>query len=408
MQRLLKRDLIYVVLNQIVLSAGSALIVILLARFTDQVTFGEIRYLIAVLAILAFSSLPGISTIINHQASDMTRADLIHLVKMQLRWGIGALAGAMLVAYFYAFTDQFELARAFIIGGILAPIANLYLVPGFILAGTHHFKLKTAIDAFIMSSILIGAALGALLFVNVSGIIAFYLGIQAVATILGLLVVTFVLPKNGNIVQKRIEERSLTEGKQLTFLQIPFSLIPAMEKAVIFLILGPISLAIFVIAVLPVEHFKTAFRNLMQFYMLPYLAGRDMQSLLHWFATGVFILTLGIGALMLFIMYGMPLLFENFNEARNFSLLLVLSALPLPIHVITINWIAKRRMQTLGIFAALSVVTNIILIGANAYLFGLTGAIVAKIFYEIVLAAGLLHLESRRRPPKETPSVLQP
>lgn len=396
MRAIFRRDLVFVIANQILLSIGSALIVILLARFTDQVTFGEIRYLIAMLAILAFWSLPGISTIINHQASEMTRNDLFDLISVQFRWGLGAMGGALALAFFHILTDQHELAQAFVIGGILAPIANLYLVPGLVLAGVHNFKLKTLVDTGIIVAIVAGALIGALFFETVAGILVAYLGLQAAATTLALCVIYYILPKKRKGWIPKKEVNHLTEGRQLTYLQIPFSLIPAIEKAVIFLILGPLSLAVFVIAVLPVEHFKTAFRNLLQFYMLPHLKKHDVNLLLHWFATGALLLTLGVIALVLFIAYGMPLLFENFDTAKRYAFLLILAVLPLPIHVITVNWIAKRQMKTLKFYAFLAVFTNIVLIAFSAYLFGLLGAIIAKIVYEVFLAAGLLHLDKHK------------
>lgn len=401
MQRLFKRDLIYVIVNQGLLSLCSALIVILLARYTDQVTFGELRYLIAVLAILAFWSLPGISMVINHEASRMTKRDLVSLIHTQLTWGLGAFAGALVVATVHLLQDQHALAQAFVIGGLLAPVANLYLVPGVTLAGIRRFRQKMIVDALIMATVLAGVVIGALNTESLSGIIIGYLGLQAGASVVGLFYVARLLPQENRGVASSERKADRSDGTQLTFLQIPFSLIPAIEKAVIFIVLGPVSLAIFVIAVLPVEHFKTAFRNLMQFYMLPHLVKRDVNLLLHWFGTGALVLTLGIMALVLFIIYGMPLLFENFEEAKRLSLLLVLAALPLPIHVIMVNWIAKRRLKTLRVYAALAIVTNVAFIALSAFFFGLIGAVLAKIIYELLLAAGLLQLDKQYKLPED-------
>ncbi len=396
MRRFFKRDTAYVIANQVLLSIASALIVILLARYMSQAEFGEIRYVIALLTIFSFWSLPGISTVINQEVSVMTRNGLIRLIAAQLRWGLGALAAACAVAAFHMYQGNADLARAFIIGGALAPLANLYLVPGLVLAGMHKFKQKTRADGLIIAAAVIGAYFGVQFFTDIGAVIGAYLGAQALATLCGLYFVTHTLPDNGDA-GRYVYTASVREGRQLTLLQIPFTLVYAIEKAVVFFILGPVALAVFVIAVLPVEHFKGAFRNLMQFYMLPHLTKENPNTLLHWFATGSFILTLGIIGLILFILFGMPLLFADFADSKPFALLLVLAVLPLPIHVITINWIAQRNIRTLGIYAAFAVVANVISVASAAFLFGLWGAVVAKIVYEVLLAAGLLQLDRKAR-----------
>lgn len=111
---------------------------------------------------------------------------------------------------------------------------------------------------------------------------------------------------------------------------------------------------------------------------------------------GLLVLTGGALFLALFILYGMPLLFLEYEAMKQFSLALMFSLLPLPIHVIAVAWIAKRRLRTLSEFALVSVVFNLGLIATGAWLFGLWGAVVGKILYEAVLAAGLIQLDQPR------------
>lgn len=392
-----KKELVYVALNQVFLSTSAVLIVVVLAHFTSQETFGEIRYLIAILTILSFWSLPGISLVLNQEASSLTRRELSSLIFTQFHWGLFALCGALIFAGFHTYRGDTALGEAFVVGAILTPIANLYLVPGLVLAGLKKFGLKVLCDTTIILTTLGGALLGVHLFTEPSLIMLSYFGAQSIATLAALSLTALLLPHK---IKKRDRTLLLThaeDGRTLTYLQIPFSLIPAIEKALVFLILGPVSLALFVIASLPVEHFKSAFRNLMQFYMLPHADEHDPSRLIHWFLIGALLLALGVAVLIVFILYGMPHLFENFVHAKHLALLLVLGALPLPIHVITILWIQRRTTINLVSYAGLAVLTNILFVGCGALIGSLPGAVVGKIVHELFVAMGLVAIDKSRR-----------
>lgn len=393
MRSVLSTNLIYVTLNQAILSLGSAAIIIVLAHFMDRALFGELRYIIAVLAVFAFSSLPGVGLVINHRALSMSYRTLQELVYRQIRWGGIAFLGSAALAIWHKLGGEQDLAQAFMLGGIMAPIVNVYLVPGLICAGLGHFRQKVLIDTFIISSALIGATLGAWLFTTLTVALCLYFGFQAIATLLAFMYVR----SEFSIELPPLSSSSLPEhvrdGMQLSLIQAPFSLIPAVEKIIVYLILGPVTLAIFVIAVLPIEHFKNAFRSILQVYMLPRLQKFSTHSILHWMAMGLLLLAIGGSLLALFIIFGMPILFTQYEQAVSFSLLLMLSLLPLPIHVIAVEWIAKRRIPTLWKFAAVSACSNVVLIAGGAWVGGLTGAVIAKIVYEILLASGLVRLD---------------
>lgn len=394
---ILKKDLLLVLCNQALLSIGALSIIVILAQYTPPETFGEIRYLVAILTIFSFLSLPGVSLVINHQAALMTRTDLITLVHTQFSWGFIALIGSFLVAGFHMMQGDTLLAQAFIVGGVLCPIANLYLVPGTVLAGMRRFGLKVVIDTVIIISTLTGVVIGTIMFGSALAIVFWYYAMQALATLAALWIVFRLLRNNKKEKGTSALPEYLLSGRQLTYLQVPFSLLPAIEKALVFLILGPVALATFVIAALPVEHFKVAFRNLTQFYMLPHLSGKNVGALIHWFAISAFILALGIIGLVACIVYIMPFLFPDFDGIRHLALLFILCLLPLPVHVITIHWIAERHIIRLSRYTSIAIVSNIISIVFGALVFGLPGAIMGKIFNEVCIAAGLLYLDQRQR-----------
>ena len=393
MAGILSRNLILVAINQAIVSLGSAALIIIFAHFLGQALFGELRYVVAVLAIFAFCSLPGIGLIINQNVVSMSATELRTLIRRQVEWSTVAVLGALMFALWHSLQGESDIAKAFAAGALLAPLANLFLMPGLICAGHSEFTRKTVLDALVIGSAVLGGLAGVLYAEHLYGIVFWYLGSQAIATLCAFYLVRDKLfPTHETATLPNLQDH-LREGVQLTLTQIPFQFIPAIEKVLIYIILGPVSLAIFVIAVLPIEHFKAAFRSLIQVYMLPHLTISSAYTTMHWLAVGLLVLSSGALLLVLFILYGMAFFFADYHEIMAFSLALTLSLLPLPIHVIAVSWIARRRLRTLTQFAGMSVLVNILVIGGGAWMFGLWGAVVAKIVYEMVLATALVQLD---------------
>lgn len=399
MMHLLRKNLnlATVSINQAALSIGAVVIIIIMTRFLDQATFGDIRYVIAILGIFAFCSLPGVSVVINHHAASMSKEMLRTLVFRQLQWGAYASVGVFLLAAWYMVQGSTELAQAFIVGGVLAPIANLYLVPGLICAGVGKFGKKLFVDSLVITGAIGGVVLGVYFDGTLPVVIGCYLGLQACMTVVsGLLVRTEINRIDRHESSQQFSmQRQFHDGKQITLLQIPFTFLPALEKIIVYLALGPIALALFVIMVLPVEHFRSAFRNLLQMYMLPHINLESPRTTMHWLGVGGTLLIAGIMVLVFFILYGMPLLFESFEELTHLSLLLAVSLLPLPAHIVMVSLIAKRALRTLELFAVITVCLDIIFVTSGALLFGLVGVVVGKIINEIILAILLLFFERK-------------
>ena len=290
--QLFARDLPWAILNQTILSIGAVAIIILLSNVLEAQEFGKARFLTAVLTIFAFFSLPGIGPVVLQQMPLYSRDGFTRALSAQLKWGIGAAAGAALFAVVYYFQGDDDLAFAFAISGILTPVANLYLMPGTALAGLKRFREKTFYDGAIIVTIVLGATYGALSTGTVAGTMLWYFGAQSIATLTALYFVTRHLTTATPMVIDT--EADTRYGKQLTLFQIPFTLLPALEKVLVFFLLGPIPLAIYVIAMLPIEHIRNAYRNMLQFFVLPQFTESESneKTVTQWMVTAI-ILSLG-------------------------------------------------------------------------------------------------------------------
>ncbi|MCI0619513.1 hypothetical protein L0Y40_00545 [Candidatus Wolfebacteria bacterium] len=379
-------------MSQGVLSIGAVVIVLALSSFLNPNEFGGTRYLIAVFAILSFFSLPGVGSVVINHLPLLNRRGLWHGIVAQIRWGLGATVGALLIAVYYlGFTvDNNDLAFGFLVGGVLAPVANLYLMPGTVLAGLKRFKAKMLVDGLIIALTAGGAAYGASATQTITGTILCYYATQLLLTAVALLLVIRLLPAHA----AERSHRSTTDvryGKQLTFFQVPFTLLPSLEKAFVFILLGPTALAVFAIAVIPAEHMKNAVRNLLQFYMLPHLkergAGTWVFDVKKWFTLSTGLSVVATAALLLAVFFLMPILFPHYESAHALAVILSFTVLLLPFQVFTVSWVAAQRVGTLFTYAFSVVLINVLTFVFLLPLLGLQGAIVAKIVFEILAAS---------------------
>ncbi len=379
------KKLFWAILNQLILSGAAVAIIIILSNVLDAQVFGRTRFLAAVLAIFAFFSLPGIGPVILQQMPIYSNRGFRRALAVQLKWGAGATVGALLFAVVFQVQGDVDLARAFAISGILAPVANLYLMPGTALAGLHKFKEKAMYDGVIVSCVVLAAWYGALTTGTVFGTMAWYFATQSVVTLLALYLVSKKLTQQAGCVFNA--ESDARYGKQLTLFQLPFTLLPALEKVLIFLFLGPGALAVFIIAFLPIEHIRNAYRNTLQFYILPHLRSPDEnQDLRHllWLA-----LWLSVGGSLIIVIFAMlllPVLFPGFDGAQPFMFLSALIPLSLPAYVFILKILFERRVERLYSYAFITVLTDILIFTILTSLFDLEGAVIAKILMSFVAA----------------------
>lgn len=382
------RNFPWAVLNQAVLSLGAIAIIVVLSNVLAAQTFGETRFLTAVLAVFAFFSLPGIGPVMLQRMPMYSRDSFRLALTTQFRWGMGAALGAFIFAVAYYIRGSEDLAIAFFVSGIFAPIANLYLMPGTVFAGLRRFKEKTLLDGFIITSAVIGAAYGATQFGTVAGTMLWYFGAQSLTTAVALYFVTARLPGSTYEPNTNADTRY---GKQLTLFQIPFALLPALEKALIFFLLGPVALALYVVALLPIEHVRSAYRSLLQFFSLPHLHPGDADNTraFVYIAKMAAILTAGaIVVVILFALYVLPFLFPNFTEAQPLIMFSTAVLIALPAEVYILSLLSARRTDFLFSYALITILADILIFVFLVSLFGLYGAVAAKIVTSF-LSAGV-------------------
>lgn len=382
------QDFWWAILNQVVLSIGAIGIIVILSNVLNAEVFGKARFLTAILAIFAFFSLPGIGPVVLQQMPIYSYKGFRQALITQVKWGLGATVGALSLAIIFVLQHDIDLARAFVICGVLAPVANLYLMPGTALAGLHRYKHKALYDGLIVGIVVLGVWYGSIATGTVTGTMAWYYSTQTVITLLALYFVKGHLTKETVVTYDIVEDTKY--GKQITLFQLPFTLVPALEKILIFVFLGPAALAIYIIAFLPIEHIRNAYRHVLQFFILPKLqvSPNDTHDMRQWFLTTAVLSTGGILAIIVFALTLLSILFPQYENVRIFMLLSAIIPLALPSYVYVLKILSERSVERLYSYAIITVLVDILTFTILTSLFGLWGAVFAKIITAFI-AAGI-------------------
>ena len=379
-------DFTWVVVNQVILSLGAFALIVVLSNVLGAETFGKARFLTAALAIFTFFSLPGMGPVVLQQMPLYSYDGFKQALLVQSKWGVGATIGALLLAVLLYLQGDIDLARAFVISGILAPVVNLYLMPGTALAGQHDFARKTLYDGAIISCTVLGTWYGALTTGTVTGTMLWYYGTQAMATVVA---VYFVKQHLTSTVNPTFDFKAdIRMGKQLTLFQLPFTLLPALEKMLVFIFLGPVSLALYTIAFLPVEHITNVYRNTLQFFVLPKLQMRGawQQNFYHWLLMAFLLSLVSIVAIGCFTFLLLSEMFPKYAQVKTIMLLSAIIPLALPAHLYILKILYERQTERLYTYAIVTVVIEITIFVMLTATYGLIGTVVAKIMASLFAA----------------------
>ena len=120
-------------------------------------------------------------------------------------------------------------------------------------------------------------------------------------------------------------------------------------------------------------------------------------SLKKWLGTASLLTTGGIIALLIFIKFVLPIFFPQYIEVISLSFVLILAIIPIPLQVLTLALIASRKIKDLFLYAGSLTMVNVVTFLALIPLFGLMGAIVAKVITEFSTAIllGIFHKNSK-------------
>lgn len=126
-----KTDMVYLsrggfwsVLGQVTAAVCSLALAIIMSRYVSKDVYGNYKYALAVIGIISIFTLNNLSTAVFQSIARGFDGSLFEGFRINLRWSVLAVCGAIAVAAYYTFEHNFALAFCILVGSCVMPFQN--------------------------------------------------------------------------------------------------------------------------------------------------------------------------------------------------------------------------------------------------------------------------------------------
>ncbi len=333
--KLLKTDSRYLLKGGFWLSFGQGftllsglILTIAMANLLSKETYGIYQFIIAISAVMGTFTLSKMDKVIVRAVAQGKESALRSGFYTQIVWSIGIIVVSGGVSLYYWLQDDTMLAYTFLIIGLLSPLLVGFQLANSYLIGKQLFK-ESAVLGFWRKPIPVVALLVTLMLTHNPLVLAivYFTSNTLVSGLVYLIVVQkYKLP--------RLPEVELVNlSKHLSFIAIVRIIGNNLDKLLVFYFLGPVVVAAYTLAHMPVRMVEGLFSNLYQM-SLPKISQkgfRELQILLPPKVKITFFVTLGIVILYIVtIPFFFKIAFPTYPEAILYSQALALLLLSKP------------------------------------------------------------------------------
>lgn len=362
------------------------------ANLVPKETYGTYRFVLSMSGILAIASLQGMSTAVVQATAKGFEASIFSALKTKLRWSIAGSLGALALGGYYLIGGNNALAAAFLIVSIFLPAAYSFGIYSSFLTGKKLFRYVSQFR--VASQLAVSTALiGVLWFSENLYLLLFaYFALTALAHIFFFRMAVKKFPPQG---QDDPGVRSY--GKHLSFVSIVGAVATHIDSVLLFYYLGPAPVAVYNLAIAPVERLRSIFANI-RLLVLPKFSAHDKDATQRTLFKKIGLLMLLLAAVIGMYYLAAPFLFEIFFpkylEAVSFSRfyaisLIVAGSLP---GTFLASQKAIKEQYVASIVPGVAKIALMILLVIP---YGIWGVVVANVLARI-LAFGLAAFFARR------------
>lgn len=358
------------------------------ANFFSPHDYGIYKYVLSIVALLGIFNLEGINTSLIRSVAKGFEGSLTVALKEKIKWS--ALGSLILIGIcgYYFLRENIMYAVLFLIAAFFFSFYSTFNIYVSFLNGKKEFKKRTIYFTFCQILYITGLVTALYLKANLIIIIFLYFFLQAVGNLLAYRKVYS---------QKRNEERDpemSIYGKHLSLMGAMGTITANIDKLIIYHFLGPVELAIYTFALLPVDHIRTSFK-IIKPLALPKFSKRSFEELKATVPKRT-ILLLGIIIVIilsyiLIVPYFYKFLFPQYEESIFFSKVYIFSLLGILATVPGTVLVSQRQTKKLYILGAINSIMKITLLFTLTSVYGILGAITAIIIVGL-FKTGLYHL----------------
>jgi len=374
----------WIFLKQIIVILSEILLSVIFARFTTKEVFGNYNFLIAIIAMLSIVSIPGLNTSILRSISRGYDGVYKKGVKLSFLWSLLGIPLLLLIGGYYYFFDQRIIGIGLFIASIFFPFYYAPNIWASLIQGKKRFdKLAkyTSIKSIVTTIFIVFA-----IFIGKGKLIPIFITYLIIYTFLN----CFYYFKCKKLVKNNKKDKIWKKsGYKLTFINFIHFCYDYADKILIGIFLGPISLAIYVIAVSITGKIRTLFKELIKisYPKLFRMSKSHLRIKVKKFMPKILLISIIITTILIILIpYVIKLLYTTkYLDSIIYAQLYLLT---IPFSVImtitTISLIAVGLENLLIKIRSITIIVNIILYIILIPLLGIYGAIISSIAWLIL------------------------
>lgn len=371
----------YLAIGNIISMAAAFLLSIVFARLLPKEIYGQYRYILSIFALLGISSLQGINDAIIRAVANGFEGTLKQGLKTKLRWSlIGSIASICIALYFWTQGNS-EFTISFLIIAVFLPFFKGGEIYQFYLTGKKLFGKRVSYTTLIQ--ILATASIIITLFLTrnlVILILVYFLSYSLLRMFFLFWTIKRTKPNNTK------DKETISYGKHLSLMGVIGLVAQEIDKVLLFNFIGPVQLAIYSFASLPIQYLSTPF-EIIQELAFPKLSTRPAEEIKKALPKKLIKSIIFILAIILIYIFIAPyfykILYPQYLESVFYSRLLSLTILVFPISMMTISLQAKMKTKELYKILTINPIIQIILLAILTPIYGILGIIIAKLLSNI-------------------------
>lgn len=403
-QKWTKTDMVYLAkggfwltIGQVIMVMSDLAIIIIFANFLPPEIYGQYKYILSIVGILVLFSLPGVNTAIIQAVSRGLEGSILKGLNTRIKWGVlGSIASIGIAVYYWA-SDNFQYTLIFFIVAAFIPfIDSLNLYKG-VLVGRKNFKSFTLYNIIFFVGFTV--ALGFTIFFTdkILSIFLVYFFYNVILHLCFFLYLKIKRPFNRNS-----DFRTLKYGKHLTFMSAFGNISNHLDKILIFHFLGAVEVAIYIIAILPIQQIKTRYLINLNNLVLPKMSNRNIFEIKKTLPRKIFIFFIFLAVLTVIYIISVPYLYEiifpQYLDSIIYAQFFGISLLFYPTMLIVNVLVSHVKKKQLYAIRFINPSIKILLLIVLVPIYKIWGAIFAIILCEIILALLLIYFFIKLRP----------
>lgn len=375
----------WLTLGQIFSTAIAFLLAIFFAKFLPKETYGIYSFVLSAAGILAIANLPGIGDAITQAVARNYEGSLLPALKMRIRWGLlGSAAGLAAAAYYY-FNGNITFAVSFFIVSLFLPLMDSFNLYDAFLSGKKLFNISVKYN--IAGQIFSAGILIAAIFLTKD---IFWILLAYFAPLMLANFIFFQITLKKYAPNRQEDPNTISYGKHLSAMRIIGTIANYLDGILVFHYLGAASLAIYAFAIAPPEQLKGLLKNL-NILILPKFSQRTREELKTAMRHQVFKLSAIIAPIVILYILAAPYIYEIFFprylDAVFYSQLFAASLI-FGVNIIPFTILQSQMAQKeLYWYNTIGSIAQIALLFILIYLFGLLGAVSARILTRFIFTA---------------------